>query len=94
VAEGGIVTNSLEKALEIAKEANEEEAFIIGGGEIYRLGLPLSDRMYITEINAEVEGDTFFPEWDRSHWVEVSREHHEADERHEYAFDFVIYDKK
>jgi dihydrofolate reductase len=92
-AAGSIVTNSLEKGLAIAKEANEEEAFIIGGGEIYRLGLPLSDRMYITEIAAEVDGDTFFPEWDKSKWLEVSRRHHEADERHAFAFDFVIYDK-
>jgi dihydrofolate reductase len=93
-AVGGTIANSLEKALQIAKEANEEEAFIIGGGEIYRLGLPLSDRIYITEIHSEVEGDTYFPEWDKSEWVELSRVHHETDERHAFPFDFVVYDKK
>lgn len=93
-ADGGTVTNSLENALSIAKEADEEEAFIIGGGDIYRLGLPLSDRMYLTEIDAQIDGDTFFPEWDKLAWIEVSREHHEADERHAFPFDFVVYDKK
>lgn len=93
-ADGGTVTNSLQNALSIAKEANEEEAFIIGGGDIYRLGLPLSDRMYLTEIDAQIDGDTFFPKWDKSAWIEVSREHHEADDRHAFPFDFVVYDKK
>ncbi|MEQ9298840.1 MAG: dihydrofolate reductase [Cyclobacteriaceae bacterium] len=93
-ADGGTVTSSLENALRIAKDASEEEAFIIGGGEIYRLGLPLSDRMYITEIDAQIDGDTFFPEWDKSAWIEVSRKHHESDERHAFPFDFVVYDKK
>ncbi len=93
-AEGGIVTDSLENALQIARDANEGEAFIIGGGEIYRLGLPLAHRLYLTEIAASVDGDTYFPEWDKTAWEEVSRKHHEADERHEFAFDFVVYEKK
>lgn len=93
-ADGGTVTDSLENALHIARSANEEEAFIIGGGEIYRLGIPLSDRMYITEIAADVEGDTYFPDWDKSQWKEISRQHHAVDEKHAFAFDFVVYDKK
>lgn len=93
-ADGATVTNSLEKAIDIARDAGEQEAFIIGGGEIYRLGLPMADRMYITEIAATVQGDTYFPEWKPSDWTEVSRKHHPRDERHAFAFDFVIYDKK
>ena len=93
-AAGATVTDSLEKAIDLARKAGEAEAFIIGGGEIYRLGLPLADRMYITEIDAVVEGDTYFPEWEPSHWAEVSRQHHPKDERHAFAFDFVVYDKK
>jgi dihydrofolate reductase len=68
--------------------------FIIGGAEIYKLGLPYADRLYLTEINAEIEGDTHFPLFDKSQWRETSRRHHDKDERHTYAFDFVIYEKK
>ncbi|MEM8894409.1 MAG: dihydrofolate reductase [Bacteroidota bacterium] len=59
----------------------------------YKMGFEVSDRIYITEVHATVEGDTFFPEWDKSDWQEVSRTHHDADERHAFAFDFVVYDK-
>ncbi len=92
-ADGATVTHSLESALEIAERTNEDEAFIIGGGDIYRLGFEVADRIYITEVHAEVEGDTYFPNWDKSTWNEVSREHHPADARHAFAFDFVVYDK-
>lgn len=91
--EGSYVVNSLDKALELAQEKGEPEAFIIGGGEIYKLGLNVSDRIYLTEIDAEIEGDTFFPEFDKSTWKEISRIHHKADDRHKFAFDFVIYEK-
>ena len=88
------VVRSLEDALNIAKEAGEEEAFIIGGCQIYALGLEIADRMYITEIKDTFEGDAFFPEWNRDDWTEVSRVPHGIDERHGHAFDFVIYDRK
>ncbi len=87
------VFTSLEASLEYAKTLQQEEIFIIGGGQIYNLGLETADRMYITEIHASFEGDAFFPEWDKSSWREVSRIHHPTDERHEYSFDFVIYDR-
>lgn len=93
-APGCIVVNSIEKGLEIAKQNNEPEAFIIGGAKIYKLGLPYATRLYLTQIQAEIEGDTFFPEFNKNDWTETSREHHEKDERHAYSFDFVIYDKK
>jgi dihydrofolate reductase len=93
-APGCIVVNSVEKGLEIAEENKEAEVFIIGGAEIYKLGLPYADRLYLTEINAEIEGDTHFPIFDKSQWRETSRRHHDKDERHTYAFDFVIYEKK
>ena len=92
-APGTEVVNSLEDAIEIARKNNEEEAFIIGGGEIYKLGLAYADTIYLTEINGEFEGQTIFPEFDKSEWKEVSREHHSTDERHKYSFDFVIYKK-
>lgn len=93
-APGCTVVNSLEKGIEIARQNKETELFIIGGAQIYAQSLPYSNRLYLTEINAHIQGDTFFPEFDRNHWVETSRKTHPADEKHQFDFDFVVYDKK
>ncbi len=86
-AEGAIVVGSLEEALVKAREQGDDKnIFIIGGGEIYRQAMDLVDRLYITEIDMEVEGDTTFPEMSPEKWVESSRESHAG-----YAF--VVYDK-
>jgi len=87
-----IVVNSLKDAINAAKKETTEEVFIIGGGQIYKLGMPISDRLYISEINGTFEGDTFFPEFDKSKWKEISRKAHAIDDRHEHEFDFVIYE--
>jgi dihydrofolate reductase len=92
-APGCIVVNSVEKALEIAREGNETETFVIGGAEIYKLALPDANRIYLTEIKATIEGDTYFPEFDKKQWQEISRTGHPADERHPFAFDFVVYER-
>ena len=89
---GCLVVNALEDAVSIARNAGESELFIIGGSTIYRLGLPFADRLYLTEIDAELDGDTHFPAINRNDWKEVSRKHHPADDRHAFPFDFVIYD--
>ena len=89
-----MVVNSLEDALEVSRENDQNETFIIGGGEIYSLGLEHADILYLTEIKASFEGDAYFPEVDFSLWEEISRVHHPADERHKHAFDFVIYHRK
>lgn len=93
-AEGAHVVHSLEDALEIARENGEAEAFIIGGGEIYKMGLEVADTMYLTEIHAPFAGDAYFPTWDRAKWQQLKREHHPKDEKHDYAFDFVTYERK
>nr|AIA13694.1 Dihydrofolate reductase [uncultured bacterium] len=93
-APGCIVVDSLENGLAIAQDNDEPETFIIGGAEIYKLGLPHANRLYLTEIDAEIDGDTFFPAVDRNQWKEISRLHHATDSRHAFAFDFVIYEKK
>ncbi len=92
-APGCIVTHAVPDAMRIAKDAGEQEAFIIGGAEIYGLAMPDADRLYITEIDAEVEGDTFFPTFNKKEWKETSRTHHAADDKHKYAFDIVVYDR-
>ncbi len=93
-AEGAQILPSLEDALKAAEENQEEEAFIIGGGEIYRMGLAYADRIYLTEIDGEFDGQVTFPEFDKSMWQERTREHHQKDDRHAYAFDFVVYSKE
>jgi dihydrofolate reductase len=93
-APGCAVVNSIESAFEIARENNEAEVFIIGGAEIYRQSLAFADRLYLTEINAPIDGDTYFPGINSTEWEEVSRKHHPADDKHQYAFDFVIYQRK
>lgn len=91
--EGARVVTSLDAALDVARNADEPEAFIIGGGEIYKLGLAIAETIYLTEIDGEIAGDVFFPEFDKKIWKEVDRLHHPTDERHKFAFDFVTYKK-
>lgn len=100
--EGCIVVNSIEKALKIAKEKNIsnknieqplQKIMIIGGEQIYKLALPLVNRLYITEIKANFDGDTFFPSVDKTQWQEVNRELYLADEKNNINFDFVIFDR-
>ena len=88
--EGAQVVRSVEAALELA--AGDDEPFIGGGAQIYRVALArdLVDRIYLTRIHAEVEGDTFFPEIDFDDWKLVSEEHHEADEKNEFDYSFLV----
>lgn len=92
-APGCIVVNAIEESLNIAKRNNEPEAFVIGGAEIYKLTMDKANRLYLTEIHAQVDGDTYFPEFNKTEWKEIERKHHPADDRHRYPFDFVIYEK-
>ncbi len=87
--EGVQVVHGLNEALDIARSHGEEEAFVIGGGQIYREALPLADRLYITRIHQAFEGDTFFPEWKDSEWQVSQSTHHPADEKHAYPFTFL-----
>jgi len=91
VANGAIVAHDLDAALERAQEAcagesADSEAMVIGGAEIYALALPVADRLYCTSIDADIEGDVFFPEFDEAQWREVSRQRHERDDRHPFAY--------
>ncbi|WP_333819251.1 dihydrofolate reductase [Ohtaekwangia sp.] len=93
-APGCTVVNSIEAALQLAREGGEQEAFVIGGAEIYRASLAVADLLYLTEIQAEIPGDVQFPVFDKQAWREISRQHHPADQRHAYAFDFVVYERR
>ena len=92
-APGCLVVNNIDSAIDIARKNGEPELFVIGGAEIYNLTMNVADRLYLTEIDAVVDGDTFFPVFDNKEWKEVSRKPHPADDRHRYAFDYVIYER-
>lgn len=76
---------------EIAKLSGD--VYVIGGAELYRATFHMADTLYITEVLAEISGDTYFPVVKPSEWREVAREHHDKDERHFAAFDFVQYER-
>jgi dihydrofolate reductase len=91
--EGVRRAGSLEAALKIARAAGDGEVFIAGGAQIYAAALPLADRIYLTRVEAEVEGDTKFPEVDLSAWRQVFREDHRPDDRHSAGYSFRIYER-
>ena len=87
--EGAERAGSLEQALNLASD--EEHVFVIGGAEVYAAALPLADELLVTEIDAEIEGDTYFPDWDTSLFVEVSRDEHRSAGSTPFAF--VTYER-
>ena len=93
-AEGCVVVNSVEAALEIAKENGDTEPFIIGGGQIYKLALEanLVDKIYLTRIHHTYEGDTFFPEL-ANQWQETERIDCKSDEKHAHDYSFLTFKK-
>ena len=90
--EGVLVAHSLEAALRLVD--NDSELFIAGGAEIYRQMLTLADRLYLTYIHKEFEGDARFPDFEKSDWKSVSREDREPDQDNTYSYSFVIYERK
>jgi dihydrofolate reductase len=92
--EGAHVVRSVEQALELA--VNDDEPFIGGGAQIYRVALArdLVERIYLTRVHADVEGDTIFPEIDLDEWELVSEENHDANEKNEFPYSFLIYERR
>ena len=97
-AQGVQVVSSLQAAIDLAREVNfindVDEVMIIGGASIYEEALPQADRLYLTHVHAEVEGDAYFPAVDFSQWQESSRDDHAASDKNPYDYSFVVYDKK
>lgn len=89
---GQQVVHSLDEAL--AASVGAEELVVVGGGEVYALALPRATHLLLTWIDTETpDADTFFPQFDPRDWREISREHHPADARHAFAFDFADYER-
>ena len=97
-AEGAKVVATLDEAVTLAENVafieGQDEAVVMGGAEIYALALPKTDRLYLTEVHAEVDGDTWFPEYDTSEWKEIGREDFPAEGPNPYDYSFVVYERK
>jgi dihydrofolate reductase len=87
--EGTTVVHSLKEAIDEAKKTGTDEAFVIGGGDIYKQVQNITDKLYLTEVHTITEGDTFFKIENPDLWKETEKIHHEKDEKHIFSFDFV-----
>ena len=95
IAKGCTVVNSISDGINLARENGEEECFIIGGGQIYQQALEgkMVDKLYITHVDGEFEGDTFFPEVDYNNWKSTLVMSNEADQKNPLDFSVIIYEK-
>ena len=95
---GALVCTSLDEAIEIAREQAEDDGLdeicVIGGTALFEKALPRARRLYITEVDAEVEGDALFPAFDEAAWTEVSSEAHPAGEKDDHGFVFRVLEKR
>lgn len=91
-ADGCTVVHSLEDALHAAGDV--DEVMIMGGSGIYDQSLARADRLYLTEVHADVKGDVYFPEFDKGGWLEIEREDHSADETNDFDYSFVVLERK
>jgi len=93
-ADGCLVAGSVQAALALAQERGEPEVFVIGGAEIYAQVIDVADRVYLTQVHAEVDADTFFPELKPDTWTEIQSTFQAADERNQYSFSFKQLERK
>jgi len=93
-ADGVSVVNSVDAAAVLAEELNYKEIFVIGGGQIYMIAFDQANKIYMTRVRAELEGDTYFPVIEKDDWTLVSKTDNPADEKHSYAFSFQLWERK
>lgn len=96
-AEGVKVVHSLEEAITLAEHVTlidgAEEAVVMGGAQIYELALPMADRLYMTQVHADVDGDAVFPEFELAAWHELGREDFSASGANPYDYSFVVLER-
>lgn len=92
-AEGAFVVHSIEEALLLAEVRGEQEVFIIGGEKIFTQGLEKADKLYITWIDAEFDGDTHFPRFDQHAWHETQRTNFASDAENPYPYSFAVLER-
>ena len=91
IAENAIVVNSMEEALKVSSD--DPQPFIIGGGEIYKMSINISDKIELTRVHHNFDGDTYFPEIDSKIWCEINRTEKKKDDKHKYDYTFITYEK-
>jgi dihydrofolate reductase len=91
--EGAIVVNTMEAAIAIAQKEDYKELMVIGGGQIYEMALPIANKIWLTRVLTQIDGDTFFPLLDED-WEKISTETNLADEKHAFDFDFECWQRK
>lgn len=92
-AKNVFVTHEIDEAIEKAEESGAKEIFVIGGGEIFTQTMEKVNRIYLTRVHTRVEGDTSYPELEKSKWKLVKEEPHEADEKNNYPYTFEVWEK-
>ncbi|MGV6825636.1 MAG: type 3 dihydrofolate reductase [bacterium] len=90
-AEGADTVNSIDEALAATSEA--DEVMVVGGANLYGQFLAIADRMYLTRVDTDVEGDAWFPDFDAKYWQEVASESHSADDRNAFDYEFVTLER-
>lgn len=93
MADNTVAVKNIEDALFVAKETDAKEVMVIGGGEIYKALFDKAQRIYLTRVEAEPEGDTFFPVLTQGQWHLVSQKNHEADEKNAYNYSFQVWER-
>lgn len=93
-APGAQVVSTLQEAIAAAADTDAKEAYVIGGGEIYALALPLAQRIYLTRVHTTLDGDAYFPEFDQQQWELLSNLDFPVDEKHAYAYSFQVWGKQ
>lgn len=89
--DGCLVADSIPAAIALCEDT--DEVFFIGGAELYAQVIPLADRLYLTEVDVDAQGDAWFPDYDRSAFREISRESHTGGKGDTLRFDFVVYER-
>lgn len=91
---GIFVANSLEEAIQLAKKDGKLEAFVIGGDSVFKDSMGIADKIYITEVDVEEEGDAYFPEIDMNKWQEIKKEEGLKTEKDQYSFRYINFERK
>lgn len=92
-ADNAIIAKDLNDALKKAEATNCKEVFVIGGGEVFNQYLKIADKIYMTRVHADIDGDTFFPVIDEKKWKLVSSDDLKKDEKHKYDYSFQLWEK-
>lgn len=90
--DGAVIAHNMEEALSLTE--GDQQPFIIGGGEIYKIGLDFAEKIELTRVHGAFDADTYFPEIPRTKWDLVSEDHHDIDDRHKYAFSYQTFLRK